>query len=113
MACFLTVGLGDTARKLEGDGVSRLSVDDLFMDEYGLCVLMLPLGFGDSPPAFCISLAAAAGFGAPAAAYAVNGFLNMVLLFCGVGFGVCCALFCRDMVPPPLCVKGLVFRPHG
>lgn len=37
------LGRGDTALRFEGplagagDAVSRLSVDDLFMDEYGLC----------------------------------------------------------------------------
>jgi len=58
-------------------------VDDLFIDEYGLCVRRLPFIFDDTvPPVFCcISLAAAAGFGDPAAAYAVKGFLNMLLLF--------------------------------
>lgn len=59
-------GRGDTARKLEarldgsGDArlsvedLSRLSVDDLFMEEYGLCCTRrLPLGLA-KPPAFSI-----------------------------------------------------------
>ena len=69
-----TCGRGDTARKFDpdrvagpGEGVSRLSVDDLFIDENGLCVFTLP--FGELRPlAFNRSRAAAAGFGAPAAA---------------------------------------------
>ena len=110
-------GRGDTARRLDGllvagvgDGVSRLSVDDLFIDEYGVFALMLPLG-DDSPPALNRSRAAAAGFGELAAAYAVKGFLNMLLDFCGVCFGCSCALFCLDMLPvPPM---GLAFRLQG
>jgi hypothetical protein len=70
-------GLGDTARRFEtafgagaGDAVSRLSVDDLFIDEYGLCVARrLPFTLDETPPiCFSISRAAAAGFGGFAAA---------------------------------------------
>jgi hypothetical protein len=55
------VGRGDTARRFEGaldgagDAVSRLSVDDLFMEEYGLCCTRrLPFGLDAIPPAFSI-----------------------------------------------------------
>lgn len=113
------MGLGDTARRFEGafgvgagEAVSRLSVDDLFIDAYGLVCRRLPFGFGDNPPAFCISRAAAAGFGAPAAAYAVKGFLN-VFAFCGVCL-TACPLFCLDTLPEPFCcVMGLPLRFHG
>ena len=121
MAGRFVVGLGETALRVEGlwtggagDAVSRLSVDDLFMDEYGFfCARRLPFGSGASPPAFCICLAAAAGFGEAAAAYAVNGFLNMLFAFCGACLGVDWALFCRDMLTPPFCVNGLGFRLQG
>jgi hypothetical protein len=68
--CRFGGGRGDTARKFEGalaagagDGVSRLSVDDLFMDEKGVFVLTLPMG--EDMPLVCFrrSRAAAAGFG--------------------------------------------------
>jgi hypothetical protein len=43
----------------------------------------------------------------------VNGFLNMLLLFCGTSL-TGCALFCRDMDPRPFCdVNGLALRFHG
>jgi hypothetical protein len=68
-------GRGEIARRFDGplagagDGVSRLSVDDLFIDEKGACVFVLRLPLGDpTPPAFNLSRAAAAGFGAAAAA---------------------------------------------
>jgi hypothetical protein len=52
-----------------GDGVSRLSVDDRFIEAYGFCcVLILPWGDDMPPDALSLSRAAAAGFGAPAAA---------------------------------------------
>jgi hypothetical protein len=68
-------GRGDTARRFDGpldggagDELSRLSVDDRFIDENGVFwPLTLPLG-EFMPPAFRRSRAAAAGFGAPAAA---------------------------------------------
>lgn len=69
-------GRGETARRFEGalaagagDGVSRLSVDDLFIDEYGVFwALRLPFGDDTPPDAFSLSRAAAAGFGDAAAA---------------------------------------------
>lgn len=72
---LLIGGRGDTARRLDGPlaggaaggGLSRLSTDDLFMDEYGDFVLTVPL-VALMPPARSRSRAAAAGFGAPAAA---------------------------------------------
>jgi hypothetical protein len=67
-------GRGDTARKFDGalaagagDADSRLSVDDLFIDEKGVFSFLLPLGDA-RPPAFNLSRAAAAGFGDRAAA---------------------------------------------
>jgi hypothetical protein len=67
-------GRGDTARKFDGalaagagDADSRLSVDDLFIDEKGVFSFLLPLGDA-RPPAFNLSRAAAAGFGDCAAA---------------------------------------------
>lgn len=61
---LVDAGLGDTARRFDGaldgagDAVSRLSVDDLFMDEYGLCCARrLPFGLGAMPPAFSIARA--------------------------------------------------------
>jgi hypothetical protein len=51
----------------DGDGDSQLSVDDRFIDEYGLCVLRLPLGDANPPVCFNRSRAAAAGFGEAAA----------------------------------------------
>ena len=104
-------GRGETARKFEGargagDGVSRLSVDDLFMDENGVfCAFKLPLGEDTPLVALSLSRAAAAGFGEAADAYAVNGFRKVLLAFCGVCFG---ALSCRDTMLPPLPV-----RAHG
>jgi hypothetical protein len=73
--CGRVGGRGDTARKFDGalvagagDGESRLSVDDLFIDEKGVfSFLRLPLGDAP-PPAFSLSRAAAAGFGDPAPA---------------------------------------------
>ena len=66
-------GAGDTARRFDcflvedaSGGLSRLSVDDRFIDEKGDLVLTLP--FGELMPALSLSRAAAAGFGAPAAA---------------------------------------------
>jgi len=41
----------------------------------------------------------------------VKGFRN-VFAFCGVGL-TGCALFCRDMLDPPLGVIGLALRLHG
>jgi hypothetical protein len=74
MGVRLGGGRGEIARRFDGpragagDGVSRLSVDDLFIDEKGVCVFFrLPLG-DPTPPAFSLSRAAAAGFGAAAAA---------------------------------------------
>lgn len=66
-------GRGDTARRLEGaleegagdaPGLSRLSVESLFMDEKGF-VVFAACGVA---PCRSLSRAAAAGFGAPAAA---------------------------------------------
>jgi hypothetical protein len=60
-------GRGDA--RLSVEDLSRLSVDDLFMEEYGLCCTRrLPLGLAAKPPAFSIWRAAAAGLGAAAAA---------------------------------------------
>lgn len=103
-------GRGETARRLEGallagagDGVSRLSVDDRFIDEYGVfCALRLPLGDATPPVAFSLSRAAAAGFGEAAAAYAVKGFRNVLLVFCGVCLACSSALPCRDTMLDPL-----------
>lgn len=69
-------GRGGTVRRFEGalaagvgDGVSQLSVDDRFIDEYGLCVVLrLPLGEANCPVCFSRSRAAAAGFGEAAEA---------------------------------------------
>jgi hypothetical protein len=111
-------GLGEMARTFvgaldgPGDAVSRLSVDDRFMDENGLCDdLRLPLWLGDRPPAFCIKRFAASGFGELAAAYDPNGFLNLLLAFCGICVA-CWALFCLDMFPSPG-ASGLTLRFHG
>lgn len=97
-----------------GDG-TVFSSDDRFIEEYGLCFEKLPLGFGDRPPAFCwTSLAAAAGFGEPAAAYAVNGLRNILFVFCGVG--LVAPEFdpdVLDMLPPFCIVNGLAFRLPG
>jgi hypothetical protein len=75
VGCRFVGGRGDTARRFEGalaagagDGVSRLSVDDLFIDEKGVFVLTLPLGEDMPPVAFNLSRAAAAGFGEAAEA---------------------------------------------
>jgi hypothetical protein len=111
-------GRGETARRFDGpragagDGVSRLSVDERFMDEYGLCVaLRLPLGEDRPPAALSRSRAAAAGLGEAADAYAVNGFRKMLFDFCCTAFTGSCALFCRDTPPAPFI--GLALRFHG
>jgi hypothetical protein len=108
-------GRGETARRFDGallagagDGVSRLSVDDLFIDENGVfCAFRLPLG-EDTPLAFSLSRAAAAGFGDAADAYAVNGLRKVLLAFCGVCLASSIALFCLEAMLPPL-----PWRAHG
>jgi predicted membrane chloride channel (bestrophin family) len=56
------------------------------MDENGDLSLVVSCG-ELMPPARSLSRAAAAGFGAPAAAYAVKGFLKVLFAFCGAGLG--------------------------
>jgi len=70
------VGTGDGL----GEGLGEAALDrGAFIDEYGfgLKLLVLPDGLGVMPAFLpCIE--------GSVAAYAVNGFRNMLLLFCGV-----------------------------
>lgn len=83
-----------------------LSFELLFMAENGLWLFFkLPLGVLNAlPPLRRDSRPAASGFGLPAAAYAVKGFLKTVFFFSiTAGWG----LAALDMLPPPLVLAGM------